>query len=200
MVSLLASTTKVVCALGCVDRLVGRSHECDRPPGVLGLPVCSAPAEHLHGSSAEIDRSVRRLVEEGLSIYRVDVDRLRSLQPDLILTQDQCEVCAVNLEQVQDAVAAALDHRPETVSVRPMTLADILASIERVAVAVAVPDRGRRLAGAVRAAVVDGGAHVNRPGPRIAESVQILAGILHPDRVGRCHHGAGWRWASPVPA
>src|SRR5262244_1922580 len=95
IVTLLPSATEIVCALGVRDQLVGVSHECDFPPDVAGLPVVTAPKIDPAGSSAEIDRDIRRLVEQGLGVYRIDTQRLRELRPDLIVTQDQCDVCAV---------------------------------------------------------------------------------------------------------
>ena len=95
IISLLPSATEIVAALGFVQHLVGRSHECDFPPGVEKLAVCSSSKVPARGSSFEIDERVKAIVAEGLSVYRVDVERLRELQPNLILTQTQCVVCAV---------------------------------------------------------------------------------------------------------
>ena len=95
IVSLLPSATEIVCSLGLGESLVGVSHECDFPPEVVGRPVLTAPKIDPQRRSGEIDRDVRALVADGLSVYRIDVDTLRLLQPELIVTQDQCEVCAV---------------------------------------------------------------------------------------------------------
>src|SRR5262249_15125450 len=94
IVSLIASATEIVCALGFEDDLVGRSHECDFPPSVRRLPVCTQPKFDIHGTSREIDERVKGLVRDGLSVYRVDEALLRELEPDVIVTQSQCEVCA----------------------------------------------------------------------------------------------------------
>src|SRR5437763_4905320 len=94
IISLIASATEIVCALGFEDQLVGRSHECDYPPSVTRLPVCTAPRFDIHGSSAAIDRSVKQLLQEATSVYRVDAELLKALQPEVIVTQAQCEVCA----------------------------------------------------------------------------------------------------------
>jgi len=145
IVSLIASATEIVCALGFEDDLVGRSHECDFPPRVRGLPVCTSPKFEVEGRSYEIDQRVKAILQEGLSVYRVDAERLRELRPDVIVTQSQCEVCAVSLHDVEHAVCEWLDGRPEIVSLEPNALADVWSDIVRVAAALAVPDRGRAL-------------------------------------------------------
>src|SRR5688572_21328171 len=101
IVSLIPSATEILCALGSRERLVGVSHECDYPPDVRGLPVLSQPKVDPGRPSAELDRGVRTLVEQGLSVYRVKVEDLAALRPDLIVTQHQCEVCAVSLSDVE---------------------------------------------------------------------------------------------------
>jgi iron complex transport system substrate-binding protein len=105
IVSLIASATEIVCALGFRDRLVGRSHECDFPDDVLELPALTAPKFKVEGTSAEIDARVREIVRDGLSVYRVDGEALKALEPDVIVTQDHCEVCAVSLSDVEDGAA-----------------------------------------------------------------------------------------------
>src|SRR5215213_4226171 len=96
VISLLPSATEIVCALGAADQLVGRSHECDYPEAILSLPVCTASKLAAGAGSAEIDRQVKQLLQEAVSLYRVDTEKLRELKPDIILTQAQCEVCAVS--------------------------------------------------------------------------------------------------------
>jgi iron complex transport system substrate-binding protein len=300
IVSLLPSSTEIVCALGLEAQLVGRSHECDHPPSVAELPVCSSPRIDPRASSAEIDRSVKTLVSRGLSVYEVDADRLRALAPDVILTQEQCEVCAVTPRDLEEALAAWLGSRPRVVSLEPATLGDVFADMLRVANALGVDAHGRelvaelslrisaigertgdqsprprvaclewidplmadgnwmpelvRLAGGSatlgatgihspwttlealaeadpdvivvlpcgfdlartrseigplagspdfrrlravsegRVALADGHQYFNRPGPRLVESLEILAEILHPSRFDFGHRGEGWEW------
>src|SRR2546430_11234706 len=110
--SLLASATEMVCALGLGDRIVGISHECDYPPDVLDKPRLSRPRFEPQGlSSAEIDAAVHRAMDEYGSVYVIDADRLRAAQPDLILTQAVCEVCAVPTSAAQQA-GATLPNAP----------------------------------------------------------------------------------------
>ncbi|KAB2940389.1 MAG: cobalamin-binding protein [Hyphomicrobium sp.] len=161
VVSLIASSTEILHALGAGDLQVARSHECDYPASVLKLPAVTRPKFDVHGSSAEIDRRVRSLVERGLSVYEVDADALVKLKPDVILTQDQCQVCAVSLADVERAVCEFVHGRPRIVSMRPHTMADIYADIRRIAEAIGRPEAGKKLIAsmqerlaAVKAAVV----------------------------------------------
>jgi iron complex transport system substrate-binding protein len=299
IVSLLPSATEIVCALGFEHALVGRSHECDFPPAVSHLPSLTTPKFNPEGSSAEVNQRVLTILRDALAVYRVDAERLRELQPDVIVTQSQCDVCAVSMRDVEDAVAQWVGIRPTIVSLAPYALADIFADIERVATALSVPDRGpevtqrlrsrmdaiaaqaRTIASRPRIAIIewidplmaagnwmpelvaiaggdnlfgragehspwmkfselaaadpevillspcgfnidrtlnelpaltrnpewprleavrrhkvfvaDGNQYFNRPGPRIAESLEILAEILHPDRFSFGHEGHGWR-------
>ena len=131
IVSLLPSATEIICALGLERHLVGRSHECDFPPEVAALPVCTRA--HIEDtSSREIDNQVKQRLHQGLSLYDVDTDRLRSLSPDWILTQDQCKVCAVPLSEVETAVAQSLGHETSLLSLSPRTLGDVWNDITRV--------------------------------------------------------------------
>lgn len=302
IVTLLPSATEIVCALGFESELVGRSHECDYPAAVERLPALTEPKFNPDRSSAEVDREVRRIVAEALSVYRVDAHKLRALAPDVIVTQSQCEVCAVSQRDVEDAVAGWLGARPQIVSLAPYGLSDIFADIERVARALGEPARGADLAGrltarmdtvaartrrlrerptvagiewldplmaagnwmpelvamaggenlfgragehsgrleldaliasdpdlilvapcgfnmrrtlaelpaldarpgwsAMRAVrerrvfVAEGSQYFNRPGPRIAESLEILAEIVHPELFHFGHEGSGWQRAA----
>jgi len=289
VVSLLPSATELVCAVGAEAALVGISHECDFPPSIRDRPVLTRSRLEHGGSSAVIDRAVRALVGEALSIYAVDEARLGALAPDVIVTQDLCAVCAVSLDDVRSAVARlARRESVEIVSLSPTRLGDVLADVERVGVALgcaeaaketrrmleariallsararAVPSRPRvatvewleplmlggtwmpeliELAGgvplganpgdhaptvtsealralapdvvlvkpcgftlertlaerdvierdivralpaSVRVYAADGSAYFNRPGPRLVESLEILAACVHPERFER---------------
>jgi iron complex transport system substrate-binding protein len=145
VVSLIASATEMVHALGRGSQQIARSHECDWPADVLDLPGLTRPKFKVEGSSRAIDQAVRALVEQGLAVYEVDAEALQALAPDVILTQDQCEVCAVSLADVERAVCAWVGSAPTVVSLRPHTLADVYADIRRVASALACGPEGEAL-------------------------------------------------------
>jgi iron complex transport system substrate-binding protein len=136
IVSLIPSATEIVAALGGEADLVGRSHECDFPERVAALPALTAPRIDLGGGSAAIHAEVTRALTDGIAIYRVDLDMLAELRPDVIVTQDQCEVCAASLAQVEEAVCAVLPMRPTIVSLKPNALADVFDDFRRVASAI----------------------------------------------------------------
>jgi iron complex transport system substrate-binding protein len=150
VVSLIASSTEIVCALGFEDRLVGRSHECDFPESIMSLPVCTEPRFDPVGTSYEIDQRVKAILHEALAVYVVHAETLKQLEPDLILTQSQCDVCAVSLSDVEEAVAGFLDARPRIVSLEPNGLDDVWGSIAQVAEALEDPERGRELVGRLK--------------------------------------------------
>ena len=292
--SLLPSATEIVCALGLENELVAVTHECDYPDSVRGKPVLTRSVLSGTRSGAEVDRHIRELVHEGSSIYALDAPLLEALHPDLILTQELCEVCAVSYPIVERA-ARRLGSSPQLVSLEPESLEDVFANIrfigrlvgradtaeqvcdslrQRVAsVEQRVADRPRRtvvclewvdppfncghwtpelvaLAGGdellgvarqpaqlldwqrvidadpevvvvmacgfslerslqeVESArghlfglgadiwVVDGNAFFSRPGPRLVDSVEIMAGILHPGAVDAPHPSAARRLES----
>ena len=296
--SLLPSATEMVHAVGRGDTLVLRSHECDHPPEAQRVPSATEPKYAADGTSYQIDERVKALVQEGLSVYRVDREALRQARPDIVITQDQCEVCAASSADVEGAVREALGTAVEIVSLEPASLGDVLEDVRTVgraldaeegasraveamearmaAVTEAVEgagvrptvagiewldplmaagnwfpelvDRagGRDLFGspgahspwlewealreadpdvlvllpcgfsmertraelplllerpgwrelrAVRTGrvhLVDGHHYFNRPGPRLADSVEILGEILHPGAVPLRHRGTGW--------
>ncbi|MDZ7362870.1 MAG: cobalamin-binding protein [candidate division KSB1 bacterium] len=298
IVSLIASSTEIVCALGCEEWLVGRSHECDFPESVKRLPICTATKFVTDGTSHEIDQRVKAILQEGVSVYRVDAKQLNQLRPDIIIAQTQCEVCAVSLRDIEAAVCELIDSKPQIVSLQPNALTDVWADIMRVAEALDAPSRGQKLvqqlqqrmdaisqhaqiiadkptvaciewieplmaagnwmpelvqmAGGInlfgeagkhspwmtweqlcekdpdiivvlpcgfdiprtrqempalvqkpewphlqavrnrRVFLADGNQYFNRPGPRLVESLEILAEILHPQIFSFHHHGNGW--------
>jgi iron complex transport system substrate-binding protein len=277
--SLLPSATEIVCALGLEESLVAVTHECDYPESVKVRPVVTRSVLDGVANSAQIDGHIRELVHQGSSIYTLDADRLATLHPDLILTQELCEVCAVSYPIVERA-SRRLESSPRLVSLEPESLDDVFQNIlsvgrlvDRERAAKELCDRLRRRAAAVERRldgrprrrvvclewvdppyncghwtpelvsiaggeellgvggqpahpvqweqviearpevvvvmacgfslerslgetelagqqfgrlmaelwVVDGNAFFSRPGPRLVDSVEILAGILHPE-------------------
>ena len=277
---------------------MGRSHACDFPESVQKLPACTSAKVDSNASSEVINSEVVSLLQRSLSIYDIDMEVVRDLRPDIILTQAQCEVCAVTVGDVEAALANWVDGRPRIVSVAPQRLSEVWESMAEIASALEVELEGRdmvkrlklrtvdviektcivkrrpsvaciewieplmaagnwtpdltdlaggeslfgesgkhspglnweavrehdpeviivmpcgfdisrtlrempALAGnadwdklrAVRAGrvyVVDGNQYFNRPGPRLVESLEILAEILHPNRFKIRHEGIGW--------
>lgn len=143
--SLLPSATEIVFALGKGKHLVGRSHECDHPTMALTVPVCSRPRLDPAGSSQTIDADVRHLLKQGLSVFEVDPDALAAARPDIVLTQTQCEVCAVSPGDIEAALAQWTGRRPALVSLQPGTLSDLWQDIMRVAGALKAVPQGRKL-------------------------------------------------------
>ena len=142
LVSLLASATEMLAELGMLTSLVGRSHECDYPPAVTALPVVSRVTINTAASSADIDAQIKHLAgsalpsEEAawraLSVYALDLPLLQRLQPDVIFTQTQCEVCAVSEREVVRAVAHLTGCQPQVVALTPHRLADVWEDVLRV--------------------------------------------------------------------
>jgi iron complex transport system substrate-binding protein len=136
IVSLISSATEMVCALGGQHLLVGRSHECDFPPEIRRLPACTKPLIDVDADSRSIDEQVRNSARNALSIYEVFDDVLERLQPTHILTQVQCDVCAVSLRDVEQSIASRLASQPKLVALNPCSMADIREDFRRVAEAV----------------------------------------------------------------
>ena len=132
IISLLPSTTEIVCALGLADDLVAVTHECDYPPVARTKPAVTASALDAASNSATIDRLVAGSIHDHRAIYSLDEDLLRELRPDLILTQELCDVCAVSYSDVQKAARILPDGDTTIVSLEPLTLDDILATISLV--------------------------------------------------------------------
>jgi len=153
VVSLLPAATEIVAALGCVDTLVGISHECDFPPEVATRPRVTHCA--IHGNalpSDETDRWVREQLAQHGTLYTLDTARVRELAPDVIVTQELCDVCAVDYSSVA-AFAATLPGPPTVVSLAPQRLADVLADVARVAAALDVPARGAEVIAGLEARI-----------------------------------------------
>jgi iron complex transport system substrate-binding protein len=143
--SLLPSATEIVCALGARAELVGRSHECDFPAGIDDVPVLTSARIETSDSSRAIDAAVRSVVTEALSIYRIDLDRLREARPDVIVTQDLCDVCAVSLSDVRAAVDRLAQQDVTIVTLHPTRLSEIWQDVLRVAASIGRAALGQQL-------------------------------------------------------
>ncbi|MFJ5047588.1 cobalamin-binding protein [Streptomyces sp. NPDC088719] len=142
IVSLLPAATDLVAVLGLADALVGRTHECDWPPGTVdSIPVVTA-AEFSPDTltSREISDAVGGAAHSGSSLYTLDTEALAALAPDVVLTQDLCDVCAVSYAGVSRAVRA-LDGGPRVLSLEPRTLDDVLDCLTSLGEALGVPER-----------------------------------------------------------
>lgn len=170
IVSLISSATEIVHALGLLPNQAGRSHECDFPPEVAALPVCTKPTIDIHADSREIDRAVKDRVRNALSVYDVFDDVLERLQPTHIITQTQCEVCAVSLRDVERSVAMRLASKPKIVSLTPNRLADVWDDIRRVATAVGIEAHGEEVIKSLQARIggISARAQAAAERPRVA--------------------------------
>lgn len=139
IVSLLPSATEIAVAVGLGEALVGRSHECDFPPFVQALPVCTSTKIEKGLTSLQIEDRVQAIVRQGLSVYAVDAPLLRSLKPDVILTQSQCAVCAVTPADLEEALADWVGAAPTMLSLAPDNLDDVWGDLRRVGAAVGAP-------------------------------------------------------------
>src|SRR5712691_525913 len=164
IVSLLASGTEIVCALGAGDRLVGRSHECDNPAWVKSLPRCSEPAFDISVSSREIDREVNRRIRAGEPLYRIHGELIRSLAPDLLIAQAHCEVCAVTPGDLSRSGCEW--HGVRVLALSPFSIEGIFESISQVAEALDVAEQGRAV--------------VERERKRLAQVRRSVAGLRRP--------------------
>ncbi|MBI1850265.1 MAG: ABC transporter substrate-binding protein [Planctomycetes bacterium] len=206
IVSLLPSLTEVVCALGGRDDLVGRSHECDFPAGLDTVPVLTAAKIRVDGSAAEIQAAVQAM--SGQAIYRVDEAKLAALRPDVVLTQDQCEVCAVSVDDVKRALQlGGLAASTRIVVVKPARLDDVIDDVARVGEAIGRADAGRRVADEMRERIEKLNRYATeRRGPRPAPRLLLLewtappmvAGTWLPDLVMAA--GAEHPWGAPGDA
>jgi iron complex transport system substrate-binding protein len=180
IVSLISSATEMLYLLGLGDLVVGVSHECDFPPDVANKPRLTRSNVDASQPSAAIDRQVQDLSAQQASLYQIDVDRLAVLAPDLIITQAQCDVCAVRYADVISAV----DRRPElrnatVLPLNPYRIADVFADIQQIADAAGVADRGRRVVAELSARV---------------ERISQQTAALSPDELPRV---ACFEWIDP---
>ncbi len=169
--TLLPSATEIVHALGLGASLVARSHECDYPDGVRALPAVTRSKIDTSATSADIDRQVKASTAGRTAIYSIDRDALERLRPDVIVTQDQCDVCAVDLDEVRACVRGIPSLAgAKIVALAPTSLADVYADIREVARAAGAPAAGNDLVAGLeaRVAAVARRSHGARSTPRVA--------------------------------
>jgi len=133
IVTLIPSATEIVAFLGQKNSIIGRSHECDYPQGLNHLPKLTSPKINVDGTSGEIDKQINTILENSLSVYKVNVPKLKELDPNYIITQAHCEVCAVSLSEVENIVSKNLNKNTKIISLQPNTLSDVFDDIKRVA-------------------------------------------------------------------
>ncbi len=167
IVTLLPAATEIVCALGLRDRLVGRSHECDFPEDVTALPALTRARVDSSLPSGALDAAVREILASRLPLYMLDEPRLAALAPDVVVTQEACEVCAVSYDQVAASLRRTAP-RARIVSLQPKRLEDVIGDVRRVAEACGIGARGERIAAGLQERVEAAAArHLAMP-PRVA--------------------------------
>ncbi|MBX9772543.1 MAG: cobalamin-binding protein [Candidatus Obscuribacterales bacterium] len=150
IVSTIASATEIICALGMRENLVGISHECDYPPEIRDLPVVTQPRINIHVSSSEIDQQVRDIVKDALSVYQVDSQKLAELHPTHIITQDQCDVCAVSIKDVESAMCDLTGIDCRVISLRPNCLADFFQDLVATGIALSAERQASELSNYIK--------------------------------------------------
>ncbi len=141
VISLIPSATEIICSIGAEDCLVGISHECDFPLSIQNLPRCTSSTINNELSSLEIDQKVHNTLLKGLSIYHLDFNLMKELKPDIIITQDQCKVCAISLNDLQMQMNTAFDYPVEIISIQPSSVSEIFDSIKTIATAIDKTDK-----------------------------------------------------------
>lgn len=189
IVSLLPGATEVVAALGLANRLVGRSHACDFPPEIASVPVLTRPRVDPAKPARALNRNVAKLLSRALSVFEVDVDRLRAARPDVILTQHQCAACAVTEADLAAALADWTGKAPVVVSLAPTTLTEVWDDFATIGDALDLGWAGRELAEHARERVAIIAEHVDsaetRPSVACVEWLDppMIAGHWVPDLV-----------------
>jgi iron complex transport system substrate-binding protein len=132
IISLIPSATEIIFALNLGNSLVGISHECDYPKGILKLPRLTTSRIKTEQSSLKIDYDIKKILEKSLSVYEVKSNLLRKLDPDVIITQSQCSVCAISLKDVEECLRKFINKKPLLIDLKPNTFDDVLKDIDRV--------------------------------------------------------------------
>jgi iron complex transport system substrate-binding protein len=164
--SLLPAATEIVCGVGAEADLVGISHECDFPEAVRGLPALTRARVRPAGTSREIDREVRRVLQDALAVYEIELARLEAVRPDVIVTQDLCDVCAVSFDDVCAAAAKLVDRNVRIVNLHPTRFGDVWSDIARVAEALGRTAEGADVIGSLQARAAEIAARSSARGAR----------------------------------
>ena len=133
IVTLIPSATEIVAFLGQKNSIVGHSHECDYPKDLNNVAKLTSPKINVEGTSSEINKQINTILENSLSVYKVDIQKLKELDPDFIITQAHCEVCAVSFSEVKNIVNKYFNRKTKIISLEPNTLNDVFDDIKRVA-------------------------------------------------------------------
>ena len=131
IVSLIPSATEIVSSLGLINNLIGVSHECDNPEEVKKLPKLTESKLQHNQSSLDIDKDIKKILTLGLSVYKVNVDLLKKLSPDFVITQSQCSVCAVSFNDVEKSLQNWLGKKPTIIDCKPNNFEDVLDDLYR---------------------------------------------------------------------
>ena len=132
IVTLIPSATEIVAFLGQKNSIVGRSHECDYPKDLNNVIKLTSPKINVEGTSSEINKQINTILENSLSVYKVNIEKLKELDPDFIITQAHCDVCAVSFSEVKSIVNKYLDRQTKIISLEPNTLNDVFNDIKKI--------------------------------------------------------------------
>ncbi|MCF8228356.1 MAG: cobalamin-binding protein [Bacteroidales bacterium] len=172
IISLIPSATETVYALGLGKYLVGRSHDCDFPEQAKELPVCSAPRFQSIGKSKEINRAVEDILKEAVSIYNIDLEKIKELKPTHIITQSQCRVCAVSTDEIERLLQEYIRENPvKFIDLNPETLDHALADFVKLSTALGHFDKGFKLRIAINKEMQSISMKANMQGKNISVAV-----------------------------
>ncbi len=141
IVTLIPSATEIVAFLGQQELIVGKSHECDYPKNLEKIVELTSPKINVDGTSGEIHKQINEILENSLSVYKVNINKLKKLNPDIVITQAHCEVCAVSFSEVEEIVSKHLNEKTKIISLQPNTLSEVFDDIKRVGDGLSLNDK-----------------------------------------------------------
>lgn len=145
IVSLIPSATEIIYSLGLIDNLIGVSHECDFPKRVVNLPKLTKSNIKIKQTSFDINKDIKKILTLGLSVYEVKVDLLKELNPDFIITQSQCSVCAVSYKDVKKCLYDWLKKKPKLIDLKPNNFNDVLEDINKIGIELQIEKKTKLL-------------------------------------------------------